>query len=474
MLDLSAHQPAAVWRPLSGPVPGRAWRAGLAINPAAPSEVLVRLLNDTSEGEGASWPARRPELPDRVLEAALRHPHWWVRAALAERPGLSPAVLAVLAGDRERRVRRAAASAAHRVPLPERTLTALADDRDPDTRRRVPGAVGLPEELLVGLAQDGSPLVRAAAVGADSWARLPARVRTALRADRDPAVRAAVQRALRVERPLPVTLAGYIAESDPVRRERTAAGAAMERALGEWLVLDDDPRIRRAAAGNPQLPTDLALALAVDPDAAVRLAVSIRPDLTEQQRSAVDFGASDAAPELPWVAERQGDPAELLRLARSAHPLVRRAVATLEHLPGEAVALLAEDPEPAVRLALAEHCADAPGALLRSVYAELLGPSSLPALDRFAAPGLATWAERPEPALRLAALRDPELAPEVLARLAEDPDEAVARAAAGDPRLPLEVLLGLLEPGACPGAAAANPALPAEFMLRLLDLAAEP
>ncbi|MGW4381787.1 hypothetical protein [Kitasatospora sp. NPDC004531] len=473
MLDLSAHQPTAVWRPLSGPPPGREWRAGLAANPAATAEVLCRLLEDSVDGDSACWVARRPQLPDGVPQAALRHPHWRVRAALAERAELSPAVLAVLAGDRERRVRRAAASAAHRVPLAESALAALAADRDPDTRRRVPGCLGLPVELLVRLAQDGSPLVRAAAVGADSWAHLPARVRTALRADRDPAVRAAVQRALRVERPLPVTLAGYIAESDPVRRERTAAGAALERALGEWLVLDDDPRIRRAAAGNPQLPTDLALALAADPDAAVRLAVSLRADLSEAQRAAVDFGVPDAAPaELPWVARRADDPAELLRLARSSHPLVRRAVASLERLPGEAVALLAQDGDPAVRLALAVHCADAPGELLRSVYAEQLGPFSLLARDRFAAPGLAAWADRPEPALRLAALRDPELAPAVLARLAEDPDGAVARAAAGDPRLSLEVLLGLLEPGGCPGAAAANPVLPVPFMLRLLDLAA--
>ncbi|OKJ14009.1 hypothetical protein AMK19_11770 [Kitasatospora sp. CB01950] len=457
---------------MSDPPPGREWLAGLAANPAAPPEVLRRLLDDTAEGDGAGWLARRPELPDGVLEAALGHPDWRVRAALAERPALDPAVLTALAADRDRRVRRAAASAAHRVPLPESVLAALAADRDPDTRRRVPGAPGLPVELLVRLAQDGSPPVRAAAVAANSWCRLPPRVRTALRADRDPAVRAAVQRALRVERPLPVTLAGYIAESDPVRRERTAAGAALERALGEWLVLDDDPRIRRAAAGNPRLPTDLALALAADPDAAVRLAVSLRPDLTEEQRSAVDHGASEVSAELPWVAERAGDPAELVRLARSGHPLVRRAVAALRHLPGEAVAVLAEDPEPSVRLALAVHCADAPGELLRSVYAELLGPSSLPGLERFAAPGLARWAERPEPALRLAALRDPELAPEVLARLAEDPDASVARAAAGDPRLPLEVLLGLLESGARPGAAAANPALPVGFMLRLLDLAA--
>ncbi|KDN87999.1 hypothetical protein [Kitasatospora cheerisanensis] len=201
--------------------------------------------------------------------------------------------------------------------------------------------------------------------------------------------------------------------------------------------------------------------------------MSLRPDLTERQRAAVDFRVPDAAaPDLPWVAERAGDPAELLRLAGSAHPLVRRAVASLEHLPAEVVALLAEDPELSVRLALAEHCADAPGELLRSVYAELLGPASLPTLERFAAPGPAAWADRPEPALRWAALRDPELPTGVLARLAEDPDPVVADAAARDPRLPLEVLLGLLEPGARPGAAAANAALPVPFMVRLLDLAA--
>ncbi|WP_282204383.1 hypothetical protein [Kitasatospora fiedleri] len=469
MLGLSAYQPAAVWHPLSGPPPVRAWCRGLAANPGAPVGVLLRLLAEGAEPLG---PVRRPELPAPVLEAALRHPQWPVRAALAERPDLSARTLAALAGDRERRVRRAAASAAHRVELPPAALAALAADRDPETRRRVPGCAGLPPELLVALVQDTSPPVRAAAVRAESWPQLPPRVRTGLRADRDPAVRAAVQRALRVERELPVTLAGYIAESDPARRERTAASAALERPLGEWLVLDDDPRIRAAAAGNPQLPTDLALALAADPNEAVRLAVSLRPDLTEEQRAAVACRLPDAAPPLPWVAERAGDPAELLRLARSAHPLVRCAVASLERLPRAVVAVLAADGELRVRLALAEHCADAPGGLLRSVYGQLLGPAALLADARFPAPGLARWAERPEPALRLAALRDPELAPEVSAALAADRDVLVARAAAADPRLPWRALLRALEPDAQPEAAAANPALPVPFMHRLLELSA--
>nr|WP_275563984.1 hypothetical protein [Kitasatospora sp. SID7827] len=469
---MSAHQSAARWRPLSGPPPGRAWRDGLAANPGAPAEVLLRLLDEGAEPGEPGWLARRPALPERVLEAALRHPRWPVRAALAERPGLPAPALAELAADRERRVRRAAASAAHRTALAPEVLAALAADRDPDTRRRVPGCTGLPPELLVLLAQDTSPLVRAAAVRADSWPQLPPTVRTGLRADRDPAVRAAVRRALRVERELPVSLAGYIAESDPARRERTAAGAGLERSLGEWLVLDDDPRIRAAAAGNPRLPTDLALTLAADPHEAVRLAVSLRADLTEAQRATVAYRLPDVPPPLPWVAERAGDPAELLRLARSAHPLVRCAVASLERLPDEAVALLAADPELLVRLALAEHCADAPGGLLRSVYEQLLGPAALVADPRFAAPGLAAWADRPEPALRLAALRDPAPAPEVLAALAADGDGVVARAAAGDPRLPLRALLGALEPDAQPAAAAGNPALPVPFMHRLLELSA--
>ncbi|MFJ1753364.1 hypothetical protein [Kitasatospora sp. NPDC088134] len=471
MLDLSPRQSAAGWRPSSGPAPGREWRNGLAANPAAPAEVLCRLLEVGAE---PGWLARRPGLPCRAFEAALAHGDWRVRAALAERSGLPVRVLSALAGDRERRVRRAAASAAHRVALPVAVLSALAGDRDPETRRRVPACAGLPAELLVRLAQDGSALVRAAAVRAGSWAELPPRVRAALRADRDPAVRSAVQRALRVERPLPVTLAGYIAESDPVRRERTAAGAALERRLGQWLLLDDEPRIRCAVAANPELPTDLAMALAGDPHEDVRLAVSLRGDLTEDQRSTVHYRLPDGPPpELPWVAERAGDPAELLRLARSSHPWIRRAVALSERLPAEAVVLLAADGEPSVRLALAEHCADAPGELLRSVYLELLGPASL--LDRpgFGAPGLADLADRPEPALRLAALRDPEAPPEVLAALARDADPVVARAAAGDPRLPLEVLLDLLERGAHPVEAAANPALPVAFMHRLLDLAAD-
>ncbi|MEU5387317.1 hypothetical protein [Kitasatospora cineracea] len=467
MLDLSADQSAAGWRPLSGPPPVRAWCDGLAANPGAPVEVLVRLL---AQGPDPLWPARRPELPAPVLAAALRHPRWQVRAALAERPGLAAPVLAELAGDRERRVRRAAASAAHRVVLPPAALAALAADRDPDTRRRVPGCPGLPLELLVALVQDTSPLVRAAAVRRESWPQLPPRVRAGLRADRDPAVRAAVQRALRVERELPVTLAGYIAESDPARRERTAASARLERALGEWLVLDDEPRIRAAAAGNPHLPTDLALVLAADPHEAVRLAVSLRPDLTEEQRAAVVYRLPDTAPPLPWVAARAADPAELLRLARSAHPLVRCAVASLERLPAPVVAVLAADAELIVRLALAEHCADAPGALLRSVYGQLLGPAALVADPRFAAPGLSRWAGRPEPALRLAALRDPDLPPDLLPTLAADEDPVVARAAVADPRLPLPRLLECLEPHAHPEAAASNPALPVPFMHRLLDL----
>ncbi|MER7689828.1 hypothetical protein [Streptomyces sp. NPDC097610] len=42
-------------------------------------------------------------------------------------------------------------------------------------------------------------------------------------------------------------------------------------------------------SGNPSLPADLVDRLAIDPAEGVRLAVSLRPELTEARRAAIDF-----------------------------------------------------------------------------------------------------------------------------------------------------------------------------------------
>ncbi|GAA4876397.1 hypothetical protein [Kitasatospora terrestris] len=454
-----------------------AWPTGLAANPAAPAAVLDRLLAAERRPDEDRWLSARA-LPAGTVEAALAHPAPAVRRRLADNPHLPPALLGRLALDRDRTVRRACALAAaeRQVVLPVEALAALAGDRDANNRRLVPACPGLPADLRAALARDPQPAVRAAAITREGWPQLPAGLRHELTADRDPVVRAAVRLARRTERPLPRTLAEYIAESDPRRRERAAARAPIERRLGEWLRYDDDPWIRTAVAGNPHLPTDLALALAVDPVEQVRLAVSVRPDLTEPQRAAIRISVPDGRTAAPaWVTARHGDPVALAELAASAHPLLRRGAAAAPGLPAEAVRALAADPDPGVRLALAEHCPDAPHELLVELYAGGRGRAhdALAERPNFARPGLARFAGHPDARLRLAALRDPQVAPELVERLTADPDRAVARAAARHPRLPLPALRRLLA-SELAEAAAANPALPLELMHCLLDLSDVP
>ncbi|MGY4917425.1 hypothetical protein ACWD9K_19765 [Streptomyces sp. 900116325] len=51
------------------------WLRGIAFNPAAPSDVLVRLL-DRAAGEAGLLMCEGRDLPDAVIDAALRHPDY--------------------------------------------------------------------------------------------------------------------------------------------------------------------------------------------------------------------------------------------------------------------------------------------------------------------------------------------------------------------------------------------------------------
>ncbi|WP_331727793.1 hypothetical protein [Streptomyces sp. NBC_00158] len=141
------------------------------------------------------------------------------------------------------------------------------------------------------------------------------------------------------------------------------------------------------------------------------------------------------------------------------------------HLAPGVVALLAADEDEWVRRTSAESCEDAPHELLVGLYAKVR--------DRywpgyrnhrnFARPGLARFADDPNPRLRHAALDDPEAGPELVLRLADDPE--VGGWAVRDPRLPSDELLQRLTLPAHAAAAAGNPALPVAVMHHLLDLA---
>ncbi|MFB7368926.1 hypothetical protein ACFC0D_03660 [Streptomyces sp. NPDC056222] len=273
--------------------------------------------------------------------------------------------------------------------------------------------------------------------------------------------------------PLPTTLAYFLAEADERRRSDAAYKAPVDAALAAHLATHDDSSLRRGAVCNPHVSTALALTLAADPEPAVRLALSMRGDITEEQRAAIDYTVHEGRFGVPgWVEERFGDPGALREIAASSHVLLRRGVTCAPELPADVIEKLAADEDYFVRLMLCEND-HAPHELLVEMFADWKGLSwgMLARRRNFARPGLARYADDPNYRLRLAALADPEGTPELVERLSHDPDDTVRGRAAADPRLPHARLVELLGSNHMPYTAAANPALPTELMHPLLDIA---
>ncbi|EFL22496.1 PE-PGRS family protein [Streptomyces himastatinicus ATCC 53653] len=302
------------------------------------------------------------------------------------------------------------------VELPTEVTVRLATHPDARLRYWATALPGLPDETLLSLAQDPDPRVRSIAIGPRSWARLRPEVRAAAEADPDPRVREAVGRATRVERPLPTTVEDFLTEEDDSRRRDAAYAAPVDAAPAQLLVAHEDSGIRRGAACNPHVPTALALPLAADPDASVRFAVSLRGDLTEGQRAAIDYTVPEGRHPVPaWVRERFGDPDALRETAASSHVLLRRGVTCAPELPADVIERLAADDDYFVKLMLCEND-HAPHELLVEMFVDWQGLSSGQLVYRrnFARPGLARFADDPNPWLRYAALFDPEGGPERL------------------------------------------------------------
>ncbi|MEK2494474.1 hypothetical protein WN990_33505 [Kitasatospora purpeofusca] len=240
----------------------------------------------------------------------------------------------------------------------------------------------------------------------------------------------------------------------------------------EQRVAHPDRSVRLEAAADPELSTALALRLATDPENDARLAVSMREELTEDQRTAIPCTVPQQFWSPPsWIARQATDPDTARRIASSAYLGLRRALAAQPHLPPDVVTLLAADEDEWVRRTLAEYCEDAPHELLVELYATVQDRywSGFRHHRNFARPGLARFADDPNPRLRNAALDDPETGPELPLKLADDPE--VSARAVSDPRLPADELLRRLARPAHAAAAACNPTLPVAVMHHLLDLA---
>ncbi|MGA6174430.1 hypothetical protein ACPEIF_29775 [Streptomyces sp. NPDC012600] len=341
----------------------------LAGNPAAPAGVLLRLLalNDRGITHRLSY---RAVLPDEVAEAMLAHPDRWVRTLLAQSWTADPRLRArLLDGPASDALAVAMGPHPYRVqvpPLPDRAYERLLNHERGMVRYETVNAPSAPDHVLVPLAGHADPLFRLAACRR-VWHLLSGDARSALLTDPDGDVRTAASLQVMDEdeertEELVRTLA------DDWRLGEVAERGRLGRALAERLVADEVLLARLAL--NPTLPADLAAGLADHGDPAVRLAVSARPELSEDERAAIDWrvGPEDRLDSLRWVWDARHDPETLRRCARSAHTWLRRSAAVCPGLPQDCVELLAGDADFAVRLLLAEgHPEDPGGAAARPV-----------------------------------------------------------------------------------------------------------
>lgn len=483
---------AEVWA-----VPGRRawplhWAEGIGSNPAAPDELLIRLLD---VAEGFLHDCDRPA----VLDAAVAHPDPQVRSRPADtfRPKLT--------SDQWLRMVRAEPSPSRQVFWAERACAwgvELPEDLYDDllagpSRAQAAELPGLPAHHLPSLAADADPRVRATACA--RWEDLTAPLRARLLDDTDDAVRTAALLAHHNGVPMPRDV--FAALPEP---RRALEQCCLSPELEAELVRDGDVEVRRALAANPRLSAHSVAVLAEDPYDDIRSAAALRPDLNEEQRAAVryDFDPTLMSRTLPWVERLHGDADAMRRLAVSSHPLIRRSVARARHLPPDVVERLARDEDRTVRLFLAESCDDAPAEMLLDVWRWWDGSFSYPGRPRshpnFPRTGLLRYAGNPGGRMRRLALDDPESTPADVARLARDPEAEVRRRAAEDarlspadavrllndpadyvrwtairnPQLPARVLAGLLHDRDTACAAVTNPAIPVPVLHRLLAAAA--
>ncbi|WP_035842192.1 hypothetical protein [Kitasatospora azatica] len=448
----------------------------LSSNAAAPSSVLLRLLQHDGRSVRTNV-AKRGGLPAEVVEAILAHPEREVRAAFAESWTADPAQRARLLDDPSGKLSLLLAMGPMpyrtRVePLPDWAYQRLLTHPREMVRHETVASPSIPAHVLAGLADHPDPVFRRASCLA--WDELSGSARQALLQDDDLDVRwaAGVRVCHQVE-----GWTGWLLENtaNSWRRDEVLRVGLLDRDLAERLVAEGEQL--PAVAANPSLPPHLVRQLAVHPAPRVRLVVSARAELTEQERAAIDYtvGPEARLGVLDWVWDAREDVEVLRQCATSAHPWLRRSAAVCPALPPDLVELLARDEDFAVRLLLCEWHPQPPPELLLDLYlnGRHRAVRMLIANPRFPTAGLAArFAQSPDPDRRRLALRDPALGLELLDRLSRDPE--TQHEAARHPLLPLPRIRELLADPVTASAAAGNPSLPVEDMHRLLDRAGVP
>jgi len=228
---------------------------------------------------------------------------------------------------------------------------------------------------------------------------------------------------------------------------------------------------RANLALEPGLPADVITTLSADPDPRVRAYVSMRPELSERQRAAIDYQVStnDRLPRLDWVLEADGE--QLQRCVSSAHPGLRRSAACSARLTADQIATLAADDDFPVRLLLCENQPAVPADLVVRTYLEarVITRGGLLSHPAIVGADLTRYADSPHWGARALVVLDRHAPADLIERLSRDEHPGVRSWVAGDARLSHQRLLELFKDPETTAAAAANPSLPVELMVAILD-----
>lgn len=477
------------------------WLRGIAFNPAAPSDVLIRLM-DRAVGEAGLLMCEGRDLPDAVIDTALRHPDRVIRRALARNRYVDPARLAPLATDPSGIVRGSLAGGPYPHPrwvrpLPDDILVTLltAQEGGEDgmlTENEIIAELyssrQIPLSFYRSMAGHEHPELRIGATW--RWQSLTPAEQEVLLDDPDPSVREAAQKSTWELDPEAVE--AKMPSIGSLSKSFVLATCALSPALVEQCFADDtvypltwnrhtpadavarlarhaEAKVREMVAARPDLAPDLVTELRGDPDEDVRMRARLHPfPRTWAEYWAIHrvigHGPDCACP----ITEPATEPSPdwFATCAVSEAPVLRRVAASWPGLPAELVGALAQDGDEEVRIRLACHHPLAPPHLLLDVF--VTRPAHRPHL--LTLPGLPRTGRthligHPDPEVRALAAADPTL-PEAPV---EDPEESVCRAAAANPRLTPEALEALLADPRTAEGAAANPSLPVPRMHALLD-----
>ncbi|MFF3468125.1 hypothetical protein [Streptomyces sp. NPDC002619] len=462
---------------------------GLAGNPSAPAEVLIRLTAANIDRSGL---AGRRDLPAEAATVLATDPDVTVRSDLASNPNLPPAVQVVLAGDADPRVRGRLAEGAEyfttvgvhgrRIPdpLPREVYELLARDPEPKVRRALAFNRHLPDDVRDVMLNDADP--RTAAIAAAEWPLAPT--------DRIGELLSRVTGAfgrqmllLRLNGPLP-TEAAHAMLTDIDSTAGDASSMGLLRQIAEVADLDAaladrfmaSPDLRAAVAANPTLSAEHVADLAHDPDNQVRAAVVARCGLDPALRESIPVDYDDRSSGIVgWLLTEDLSEQDQLVFARSRHQIFRKTLAMRPDLPEEIVEILAADESFAVRLFVCERQPNAPGWLLTQIVEQWTSYSrwDMLAHKNFPADAATRLACSDEPHDRAVAAAHPGLLADTLEALLTDDDDTVRRRAATNPAIPADRLIELLGSADSVVAAgtAANRMLPVVTMRQMVDQA---